>query len=117
MFEKDNKFGKGRILGSKNVITQDIKNRLQLLVQDNMSALQDDLDSLEPKDRVSAIINLINYTTPKLKSVEATVTSVTDMSPHKIERLERMSELIEGIKTDRGYNSTIVNDSNTNIDE
>ena len=100
-FQKGNQFGKGRIKGSKNKATKDIKDRLLKLVNDNMEDLQYDLDHLEPKDRVQAIINLINYTTPKLKTVDATVTAITELSPSKIAELEKMQELVKEIEAEK----------------
>ena len=100
-FQKGNTFGKGRVKGSKNKVTKDIKERLLKLVSDNMEDLQFDLDHLEPRDRVNAIVQLINYTQPKLKSVEGTVTSVTDLSDKKIAELERMQELVKEIEAEK----------------
>ena len=70
--------------------------------------VQDDLDHLEPKDRIKFLIDLMNFTIPKMKSVEATVTSVVDMSDEKIAKLERMNDLMLEIEAER---------VNPNIDE
>ena len=100
-FKAGNTYGKGRIKGSKNKVTKDIKDRLLKLVDDNMDDLQNDLDYLDHKDRVNAIIQLIQYTTPKLKTVDATVTAVTELSPSKIAELERMQELVKEIEAEK----------------
>jgi hypothetical protein len=93
MFQKGNSLG-GRKKGSVNKTTKVVKERLQKLVENNLKSLQKDLNELEPKDRVNALVQLISYVTPKLKSVEAKVTSVGDMTESQIERLERVSQLM-----------------------
>ncbi len=40
------------------------------LVDDNMERIQSDIDSLEPKDRVKAMIDLMRFVLPTLKAVE-----------------------------------------------
>ena len=51
----------GRPKGSPNKITTVIREKFNLLIESNISALQNDLDKLEPKDRVDAIIRLLPY--------------------------------------------------------
>ena len=100
-FKAGNQYG-GRKKGSKNKSNSKVKAQVQQLLDDNMDMVQHDLDQLEPKDRIKFLIDLMNYTMPKMKSVEATVTSVIDMDDAKIERLERMNDLILEIEAERG---------------
>lgn len=51
----------GRAKGSKNKVTIEMKERIQLMFDDNFHQLQSDIDSLEPKDRVKAIMDLLPY--------------------------------------------------------
>lgn len=72
---KDNKgkFTKGnpgRPKGSKNRATAELRERFQILLDKNIDNLQKDLDKLEPKDRINAILNLSQYVLPKLKAHE-----------------------------------------------
>ncbi len=68
-FEKGNRLG-GRTHGAVGKVTTKIKEAFSELLENNLERLQDDLDSLEPKDRLKIILELASYTTPKLKAVE-----------------------------------------------
>jgi hypothetical protein len=70
-FKKGNKLG-GRKKGSKNKATTEIRERFRVLLDNNLDTLQDDLNSLEPKDRVRALLDLSQYVVSKLKSTEIT---------------------------------------------
>ena len=108
MFQKGNSLG-GRKKGSVNKTTKVVKERLQKLVENNLKGLQKDLNELEAKDRVNALVNLIQFVQPKMKSVEATITSIEDMSEEKIERLERMNELLLDVEAETIRNAKIKN--------
>jgi hypothetical protein len=101
MFKPGNKHSKGRVLGSKNKSSTTLKKQIQKLLDDNMGLVQDDLDRLKPLDRLKIMIDLFGYVMPKLKSIQAEVTSITDMSDEKIDRLQRMSDLMLEIEADR----------------
>lgn len=51
----------GRPKGSENKVTQAMKERIQLLFDENFDQLQEDIKGLEPKDRVKAITDLLPY--------------------------------------------------------
>ena len=68
-FKKGNNLG-GRSTGSKNKITQKIRDSFSKLINDNLEGLQNDLDDLEAKDRLRIIIDLAGYVIPKMKAVE-----------------------------------------------
>jgi hypothetical protein len=74
-FQKENTNGKGRILGSKNINTAEIRSAFQLLLENNIVQLQKDLLLLEPKDRVNSILSIAKFVLPTLKSVDLTDTS------------------------------------------
>ncbi len=79
-FTENNTLGKGRKLGSQNLTTQSIKQNLQMLVENNLSTLDEDLKSLTPKDRIKAITDLCKFIVPTLKQVDAEVTNTTDLT-------------------------------------
>lgn len=62
----------GRPKGSPNKITQDIRNWLSKLIDDNREQMQNDLAALSPKERLQVLEKFMQYTVPKLQSVEAT---------------------------------------------
>ena len=75
-FTENNKLGNGRPKGSTNVATKEIRERFNLLVENNIDTLQKDIASLEPFQRIKVIIELSKFILPTLKSVD--VTTATD---------------------------------------
>ena len=67
-----NRNKKGRPKNSKNVISETARSSFNLLLKNNLEKLQSDLDSLEPKDRVNAVINIAKFILPTLKAVDVT---------------------------------------------
>jgi hypothetical protein len=100
-FEKGNSMG-GRKVGSKNKITQDIREAFKKLIEDNIDGLQNDLDSLDPKDRLRLIIDISQYVIPRLKQtdVSADITSNNNES-----LLNKLLEIPE-----EKYNDILKND-------
>ena len=60
----------GRPKGSVGKSNNKIRETFQLLLENNLSKLQEDLNELEPKDRVKLLLNLSNYILPKLRSID-----------------------------------------------
>jgi hypothetical protein len=58
----------GRPKGSVNKSTLIMKDRIQSLFDDNFEKIQEDLESLEAKDRLKFMTDLIPYLMPKLQS-------------------------------------------------
>ena len=71
-FQKGNSAG-GRKKGSVNKNKKIVKDNLSMILENNMERLQEDLDALEPKDRVKLILEIASYVVPKMKSVEVDV--------------------------------------------
>ena len=63
----------GRETGTPNKTTVSMKEWIQGLVNDNLGQLKTDLDALEPKDRWAVVERLMQYCTPKMQSIDATV--------------------------------------------
>ena len=60
----------GRPIGSKNLASSQIRDTFQLLLENNIEKIQDDLNELEPKDRIKLLLDLSNFIIPKMKSVD-----------------------------------------------
>lgn len=60
----------GRVAGSQNKATADLRNVVRKIIEDNMGQLQADIASLPPKDRVVIMEKLLQYTIPKIQAVE-----------------------------------------------
>ena len=54
----------GRPKGVQNKTTTELKESINLLVSNNIDKLQNDIDSLEPKDRLFFIEKLLKYVVP-----------------------------------------------------
>lgn len=68
-FKQGNKLG-GRTSGAVGKSNAKTKEFFALLLENNLSKLQSDIDSLEPKDRLKILIDLAGFIVPKMKSVE-----------------------------------------------
>lgn len=64
-FEKGNA---GRPKGAKNKVNSQMRDLIQRLFDDNFDTIQEDLDSLEAKDRLKFLSDLLPYLLPKLQS-------------------------------------------------
>ena len=60
----------GRKQGSQNLVTKEIRNYFSNLIEMNLDTLQNDIASLEPKERVKALIELAKFVVPTLKAID-----------------------------------------------
>lgn len=89
-FTKDNQpLKRGRTTGARNKTTQAIKIAYANLVHDNLDKLQEDIDSLKPRERLQFMMELSKYVVPTLKSAEVTNRTGT---PEWINDLMQMEE-------------------------
>ena len=72
-----NKYG-GRKKGTPNRITKELRSLLKDVMYDEIGALQDRLDALNPKERVELLIKLMPYALPKVTSVSHTTNEPLD---------------------------------------
>lgn len=77
------KGNQGKPKGATHKVTSEVRAKFKLLLDDNLSKLQDDLTKLQPKDRVKLVLELANYVLPKLKSTEMTLEDLRE--PENIE--------------------------------
>lgn len=88
-FEKGNP---GKPKGAKNKVNTELRGLIQKLFDDNYETVQDDLESLEPKDRLKFLSDLLPYLLPKLQST--THTKEIDLDGMTEEDLDRLIERI-----------------------
>jgi hypothetical protein len=60
----------GRKAGTPNKTTTEIREAFSLLIENNLSKLQEDLNGLGPKERVKLLLDMAQFVVPKLRSVE-----------------------------------------------
>jgi hypothetical protein len=64
------KGNKGKPFGATSKQNKEIRERFKMLLEDNIDTLQKDIEKLNSKDRIDAIISLASYVIPKLKATE-----------------------------------------------
>jgi len=62
----------GRPKGSENKTTREMRSLITDFLSNNWEAIQDDFDSLTPKDRLTFYEKLLQYGLPKLQSTQLT---------------------------------------------
>ena len=60
----------GRKAGTPNKATKDIRDAFTLLIENNLSKLQEDINGLEPKQRVKLLLDMAQFVVPKLRNVD-----------------------------------------------
>lgn len=55
--------------GVPNKSTNEVRRAFQLLVENNLPKMQNDLDSLEPKDRLKFMLDMARFILPQLQSI------------------------------------------------
>jgi hypothetical protein len=60
----------GRKAGTPNKTTTEIREAFSLLIENNLSKLQEDLNGLEPKERVKLLLEMSQFVVPKLRSID-----------------------------------------------
>lgn len=68
-FELGNRLG-GRTKGSQNKSTEIVKKNVAILLENNIQLVQEDLDSMKPRDRVNALLQFMKFLIPTQKAVE-----------------------------------------------
>jgi hypothetical protein len=74
----------GRTKGTPNRTTNEIRERFQKLVDDNLEQLENDIKDLEPKERIKSILELSKFVLPTLKATELTTSNGNDFQPVQI---------------------------------
>jgi hypothetical protein len=87
----------GRPKGSPNKTTTEARRWLSGLIDKNRKRIEKDLKALEPKDRLLIIEKFMQYTIPKMQSVQAQI----DFSRLSDEQLDNViNELTKGLEDD-----------------
>ena len=62
----------GRPAGSKNKATAEVREKFKELVENNLSTFQDDLDTLQPYERLTIVMQMAKFVLPTLRATELT---------------------------------------------
>lgn len=86
------KFG-GRAKGTPNKTTAELRERFTSILESNIETIQNDLNSLEPKDRIKTLLEISKFVIPTLKAVENKIDFDEDlrfdftMTPQQIDKI------------------------------
>jgi hypothetical protein len=106
------KYG-GRKTGTPNKDTSKLRERIELLLEDNWDKVLEDIEGLNPKERIDIYTRLLEYALPKLSRVEAKIDSdelqgqLQDLSSLTDEELEILSKISEKIESKNFHPVTI----------
>ncbi|GAB4007159.1 hypothetical protein GCM10028808_10510 [Spirosoma migulaei] len=85
-FEKGREKTGGRKPGSTNKATTDIKTKIAVLIDEQFDAIKGDLETLDPKERVTAYLKFLEYVLPKQREQKIDFASLSE---------EQIDELLE----------------------
>jgi len=69
-FKPGHNLSKGRPKGASNKSTETIKRSISMLLENNINIVQSDLDEMQPRDRVNALLQFMKFVIPTQKAVE-----------------------------------------------
>lgn len=82
------KFG-GRKKGTPNKVTDKVRSQFEKLLSKNLNTLQDDIEALEPKDRIKVMLELAKFVVPQIKAFEVDFNDTTqEVKPIEIKIIE-----------------------------
>lgn len=77
-FEKGKTKTGGRVAGTPNKATTDIRTKIAALIDNHFDTIQGDLEDLEPKDRVTAYLKFLEYVLPKKREERIDLSTLTE---------------------------------------
>jgi hypothetical protein len=69
-FKPGHNLSKGRPKGSSNMSTEIVKKNVALLLENNIQLVRQDLDRMQPRDRVNALLQFMKFLIPTQKAIE-----------------------------------------------
>lgn len=83
----------GRKKGTPNKVTESTRHWIGRLIEDNKAQIEEDLKALEPKERLQVLERFMQYTLPKMQSIQAKI-NLNDLTD------EQLSTVIDEITQD-----------------
>ncbi len=71
----------GRPTGTPNKVTNELRKKFTLLLENNFDKLQTDIDALDSKDRVKLLLEISKFVIPTLRSTELTTDIDSNFQP------------------------------------
>ena len=69
-FKPGHNLSKGRPKGASNKSTETIKRSISMLLENNIDTVQSDLDEMQPRDQVNALLQFMKFVIPTQKAIE-----------------------------------------------
>ena len=92
-FKPGHNLSKGRPKGAFNKSTETIKRSISMLLENNIDTVQSDLDEMQPRDRVNALLQFMKFVVPTQKAIELdTKVSEEELNEAYIQRLMEVPE-------------------------
>ena len=92
-FKPGHNLSKGRPKVASNKSTETIKRNISMLLENNIDTVQSDLDEMQPRDRVNALLQFMKFVIPTQKAVEIdTRTSQEELNEAYIQKLMDIPE-------------------------
>lgn len=76
----------GRIKGTPNNTTKEIKEFIQVFLENQFDKLEDIFNELEPKEKINALTKLLAYVVPKQAQIDMTAIHKTEIK-HDLSKL------------------------------
>ena len=68
----------GRAKGVENKNKLSLKSKIQNIVENQFETLEDDLENIDPKDKLNIVLKLIEYVLPKQRETKIDFNSLSD---------------------------------------
>ena len=92
-FKPGHNLSKGRPKGASNKSTETIKRSISMLLENNINTVQTDLDEMQPRDRVNALLQFMKFVVPTQKAIEIdTKVSEEELNETYIQKLMDIPE-------------------------
>ena len=92
-FKPGHNLSKGRPKGASNKSTETIKRSISMLLENNINTVQTDLDEMQPRDRVNALLQFMKFVIPTQKAIEIdTKVSEEELNEAYIQKLMDIPE-------------------------
>ena len=92
-FKPGHNLSKGRPKGASNKSTEIVKKNVAVLLENNIQLVQEDLDQMQPRDRVNALLQFMKFLIPTQKAVE--VDNRVSQEELKEDYINRLMEIPE----------------------
>jgi len=85
----------GRPRGSRNKASDNMKQAILKIIDDNWKTISNDIKNMSPKDRATFIEKMISYVVPKSSTLDANVNNINYNVPLTDEEVRAYAKALE----------------------